>query len=235
MRINKFISESGICSRRKAEEYIKEGRVQINGYTVSSLSKLINPDKDKVTVDGELIKPEKRVYFLMNKPAGYITTTEDEQGRKTVLDLLMKVREKVFPVGRLDYNTTGVLILTNDGDFANAILHPSKKIRREYTVKIHRPLTSEDEAQMMKGYTIEGKRGKFVAMKTLNKERTSVSVVSEEGRNHFVKLMFKARGYFVEKLHRSKFGPFDVKRMPEGAYRIVSEEEIKEFYCEYRK
>lgn len=235
MRINKFISESGICSRRKAEEYIREGRVQINGYTVNTLSKLINPDKDKVTVDGELIKPQKRVYFLMHKPSGFITSTEDEEGRKTVIDLLINVREKVFPVGRLDYNTTGILLLTNDGDFANAILHPSKKIQREYTVKLHRGLTLEDENQMVRGYTIEGKRGKFVSIKSLNKDRTSVSVVSEEGRNHFVKLMFKARGYFVEKLHRSRFGPFDVKRMPEGSYRIVTEQEIKEFYREYRK
>lgn len=234
IRLNKFLSDCGIASRRKTEEFILQGRVSVNGKTITTLASVINPLKDKVALDGELIKPKKLLYFLLNKPKGYITSTNDEKGRKTVVELI-DTKENIFPIGRLDYNTTGVLLLTNDGDFSNFLAHPSSKIPREYEAKLNKPLKLEDEPKFLKGFYIDGKKGKFVSIEIHKKDPTTVKVVTVEGRNHFVKRMFAAAGYFVNALDRKNYGHFSHKNIPVGAYRIVSESEITEVYKEYGK
>lgn len=143
-RLNKFIADSGITSRRKAEELILQGRVTVNNKTITKLAFNIDVESDEVTVDGEKIKPADHVYFLLNKPKGVVTTTDDEKHRMTVTDLI-KSKQKIFPIGRLDYNTTGVLILTNDGEFAQKLIHPKNNIIREYEVKLDKELEAEHE------------------------------------------------------------------------------------------
>ena len=158
-RLNKFLSESGVASRRKSEEFILEGRVTVNGKTVTELSFIVDEENDIVKVDGERLKPEKKVYFVLNKPKGYVTTTDDDKNRKTVTELV-KSNQKIFPVGRLDYDTTGVLILTNDGDFTNFITHPSNRVPREYYVTLNKELREEDRQKLMKGITLDRRKSK---------------------------------------------------------------------------
>ncbi len=233
IRLNKFISECGIASRRKSENLILEGRIAVNGKIVNQLSFVVEPEKDIVTLDGEILKPEKKVYILLNKPKGYVTTTNDEKNRKKVTDLI-KTKYKLFPVGRLDYNTTGLLILTNDGDFANFLTHPKNKIQREYKVTLNRDLEIRDKEKLLKGILLDDKKSKFEEIKFLKKgDYKNLSVITVEGRNHFVKRMFSALGYFVYKLKRIRFGPFVLKNIPSGAYRILNESEIKQVYETY--
>jgi len=234
LRLNKFIADSGICSRRKAEEYILQGRIEVNGQTVIELGFKIDPETDKVSLDGEFIKIKQHIYLLLNKPKGVVTTTSDEKNRRTVLDLI-NIREKIFPVGRLDYNTTGVLLLTNDGDFSYYLTHPKNKIEREYSVKLDRPLNPEDTAKLKKGVFIDGVRGKFIDVIFPNeKSQKFVQVISQEGRNHFVKNMFRTLGYTVTGLHRNRYG-FFTDDIPVGAYRFLTDEEISNVKKNYEK
>lgn len=225
VRLNRYISESGITSRRKAEDFILEGRVSINNKIVTDLSFKVIPGKDVVCLDGEKINPKRHLYFLLNKPKGVVTTTNDEKKRKTVIDIL-KTRERVFPVGRLDYNTTGVLLLTNDGDFSNFLMHPKNSVPREYEVKLDKPLSEEDKARLLKGIYINGKKGIFnKAFFPKNKDKKFVIVTTVEGRNHFVKNMFKALNYTVITLNRKTFAGITAD-IPLGAYRELTQTEI---------
>ena len=232
IRLNKYIAESGLCSRRNAEKYILEGRVTINNKTVTDLSYKINEENDEVFVDGEKIKPKRHIYILLNKPKGVITSTKDEKNRKTVVDLV-KTNEKIYPVGRLDYNTTGVLLLTNDGDFSNLLTHPKHKIRKTYTVQLNKPLVNEDENKLLKGVYINRRKGIFIKINFPNiKKKTLVEVTVVEGRNHFIKDMFSTLGYNVVELDRKYFGQFEAD-IPLGKYRVISNEEIKSVYKNY--
>jgi 23S rRNA pseudouridine2605 synthase len=234
IRLNKFIAESGICSRRKADELILQERIQVNSKTVSDLGSKIDPDVDKVSYDGETINIIKHVYVLMNKPKGVVTTTADEKNRRTVVDLVA-IKEKVFPVGRLDYNTTGVLLLTNDGDFAYYLTHPKNKVRREYSVNLDRSLSKEDAEKMKKGVFIDGVRGKFISVVYPNENSGKfVVVTTEEGRNHFVKNMFQTLGYTVTGLNRDRFGDFTAD-IPTGSFRILTDIEVNRVKEKYEK
>jgi 23S rRNA pseudouridine2605 synthase len=226
MRINRFLAECGIASRRKAEELVLQRRIVVNGKTVSTLAFNINIDKDKVFVDGEPVRSRKHVYFLLHKPKGYVSTTNDEKKRPTVVSLI-KTNEKIFPVGRLDYNTTGVLVLTNDGDFAQLLSHPSNNIPREYEVKLDKPLKEKDEEKLLRSVFVEGVRGKFSSIKYPANSLKNPTVITHEGRNHFVKNMFAALGYRVIGLHRKSFGNITLINLPEGAYRQLTPNEIK--------
>ncbi|HKI78676.1 MAG TPA: pseudouridine synthase [Ignavibacteriaceae bacterium] len=226
IRLNKFIADSGITSRRKSEELILQGRISVNNKIIKQLSFKVDPENDEVFFDGEKIAPKKHLYFLLNKPKGVVTTTSDEKNRMTVIDIINS-KEKIFPVGRLDYNTTGVLILTNDGDFSNLLTHPSNHVPRTYQVTIDRDLEPEDEKKLLKGVFIDGVRGKFKSLKfTKVSSKKGIEVVTVEGRNHFVKNMFKALGYTVTSLNRSVFGNFEVD-IPVGTYRPILKNEIK--------
>lgn len=227
VRLNKYISQCGIASRRKADLLIEEGRISVNGKTVTSLGYQVDTQKDLVKFDGEKVKSEKLVYFLLNKPKGVITSTSDEKNRKTVVDLI-NTKNSIFPVGRLDYNTTGVLLLTNDGDFANKLTHPSNKFIREYEVILSDEITLEVEQKLLRGIILDGRKSRFININFPKKEkRDFVQVSTEEGRNHFVKKMFDIVGLNVNKLDRIKFGEFTSAGLKRGEYRQLTSREIK--------
>ncbi|HEX3072011.1 MAG TPA: pseudouridine synthase [Ignavibacteriales bacterium] len=226
MRLNKFLAECGVSSRRKAEEFVLQGRVDINGKTVKDLGVEVEPDSDKVFLDGERLRIPEKVYYLLNKPKKFVTTVSDDKGRPTVVELIRESK-KIFPVGRLDYDTTGVLILTNDGDFANLLMHPKHKVPRIYKTVIDRALEEEDRLKMLKGLFIDGKKGKFIDI-TFPKENNKriADVTAEEGRNRFVKNMFGALRYNVLDLHRISYAGITLDNLPIGAYRKLTKEEV---------
>jgi 23S rRNA pseudouridine2605 synthase len=235
MRLNRYLAECGIASRRKSEELIKEGRVSVNKKIIRELSVVINPDSDIIALDGEKIKVQKKVYFLLNKPKGIITSTADEKGRQTVINLI-NTNHKIFPVGRLDFNTTGVLILTNDGEFSNFVTHPRNKVPREYKVVLDKELTEESRLKLLKGIMLDGRQSRFEEISFPGKGvKTKVVVTTVEGRNHFVKNMFSLLGYFVKQLERTSFGFLNVKGIPAGSYRLLSYPEIKKIYDTFGK
>jgi len=226
MRLNKFIAECGIASRRKAEEFIVQGRVDVNNKTITSLSFNVNPDSDEIRIDGEKIRFQRHVYYVLNKPKGVVTTTSDEKSRPIVTELI-KSNVKIYPIGRLDINTTGVILLTNDGEFANKLIHPRNNIIREYKVVLNRELNLQDEQQLIKGVLIDDKRGKFESINFIKKSsRKAVLVSCTEGRNHFVKKMFSSLKYDVVSLHRKSFAGI-TDDIPVGSYRKLRDEEIK--------
>ncbi len=227
MRLNKFIAECGIASRRNADLFIKEGRISVNDKTTDLLSVQIDPDKDVVRFDGEIIKLKRFVYYMLNKPKGVISSTKDEKKRKTVLDFI-KQKDKIFPVGRLDYNSKGLILLTNDGNFANLITHPKNKIKKIYKVKLNRPLLESDIKTFLRGVYLKGKKGVFIDLSYDKKNNKIVYVTVEEGRNHFVKIMFGALNYNVLELTRIKIGNLKLD-IPSGSYRKLSPDEIDQF------
>ncbi len=232
IRINKYLAMSGVSSRRKAEEYILDGRVDVNGQTVVNLSFMVDPDLDEVLLDGEALRSEDKVYILLNKPSGFITTVSDDKNRPTVLDLV-KSGKRIFPVGRLDYDTTGVLLLSNDGDFANVMLHPSNKVLRTYGVKLDKPFDHTHLESLLKGISLDGVKGKFSSVVVDRKNPKVLTVQCTEGRNLFVKRMFRKLGYFVDKLNRSEFAGFTVDGLKPGAWRFISRQEIKDALAKY--
>jgi 23S rRNA pseudouridine2605 synthase len=234
MRLNKFIAESGITSRRKAEELIIQSRITVNSRTVTNLAHKIDPQKDEIMLDGEILTIRKHLYYLMNKPAGVVTTTSDEKKRKTVLDLV-RTGERIYPVGRLDYNTTGVLFLTNDGDFSQLLTHPGNKIPREYDVKLDKSLNRDDSEKLLKGIYIKGVKGRFIKIsKSVKNDFNQVRVKAVEGRNHFVKNMFGALGYKVIALNRVSYAGIRAD-IGKGEYRKLTDKEIKEIKNKYGK
>jgi 23S rRNA pseudouridine2605 synthase len=232
VRINKFLADSGISSRRKSEEYILQGRVAVNDKIVIEFSHKVDIEKDIVTLDGEKIKPKKNIYILLNKPKGYITTVSDDRNRRTVMDLV-KSKERIYPVGRLDYDTTGLLFLTNDGELSQLLTHPGNKVPREYEVKLDRPLDENDRLKLLQGVLLEGKKGKFIKITfPWQKDKEIVSVVCEEGRNRFVKRMFRKLDYTVLELNRLSFAGIMLD-VPPGKSRNLTFNEIKELKEKY--
>ena len=185
MRLNKYIASSGIASRRNSEELIKQGRVSINSEIVMDLASNVDPDKDLVEIDGEKISLKKFLYFLLNKPKGFITSTKDEKSRPVVIELI-KTNEKIFPVGRLDYNTTGVLILTNDGDFSNLLTHPRNKVPKVYHAIIDRPLSPEDQVKLTKNLILKDGKGRFEKVTFVKKHGCTIQDLSLIGMGSVV-------------------------------------------------
>lgn len=225
-RLNKFLSECGIGSRRKVEKFIKEGRIEVNNKIAMGFSIMVDSETDVVKFDGEVLRREKKVYYLLYKPKGFITSLKDEKNRKLVAELV-KTNHRIFPVGRLDYNTTGVLILTNDGEFSNYFLHPSNRIVREYVVSLDKPLEEKDRNKLISGIFLDGKKSIFLDLKYLKKNQRIIKATTNEGRNHFVKRMFQQLEYKVVDLERIRFGPFDLRGLKIGEYRIILETEIR--------
>jgi len=230
-RINRFLAECGISSRRKSEELVKNGRVSVNDNIILDLNVRVEPS-DIVKLDGERIKPKKKLYFIFNKPKGVITSVSDDRNRKTVIDLI-KLKQKIFPVGRLDYNTTGLLFLTNDGEFSQLLSHPGNKVPREYEVKLHLDLKDGDKFQLQKGVYLDGKKGRFIKIIfPFPKDKKFVKISCEEGRNRFVKKMFGTLGYKVKSLNRISYAGIKLD-VPIGKYRKLTQSEmqiIKENY-----
>ena len=232
-RLQKVIAQSGIASRRKAEELIINGKVKVNDQVVTELGTKVS-DKDKIMVNNEPISKEVKEYYILNKPRGVLTTTKDEYSRKTVIDLI-PTNARIYPVGRLDYDTTGLLLLTNDGEFANILMHPKSNIEKVYIAKIKGILKKEAVAALKSGVEIDDGiivKAQRVKLKKVDlKTNTCMVQISIcEGKNHQVKKMFSKVGLEVLKLKREKEGFFDLKNLQSGEYRKLTPKEIKKVY-----
>lgn len=231
-RLQKFIANQGICSRRKAEEYITSGRIKVNGNVIMELGTKIDPNKDIVEVDGKKISniAGKKVYILLNKPIGYVTTTRDQFNRNTVLDLV-NIKEKVLPVGRLDMYTSGAIILSNDGDFIYKITHPKYEVEKTYNVTLKGQVTDEEIEQLKNGVQIEnyvtGKAKVKILRIDKEKDLSRVEIIIHEGKNREVRKMCEAIGRKVLALHRTKIGNISVKDLRLGTWRYLKPNEIK--------
>ncbi|MFV0249862.1 MAG: pseudouridine synthase [Bacilli bacterium] len=237
-RLQKVISNSGYTSRRKAEELIAKGLVTVNGETVFEQGTKVS-DKDIVEVEGNVLtNKEAKVYFLLYKPRGVITSTKDDKNRKTVVDLI-PTQTRIYPVGRLDYDTTGALILTNDGDLANLLMHPSSKLDKMYIAKVKGLIGKREINILERGVIIDGKKTSKakVRIKKYDKKTDSsiVELIIHEGRNHQVKKMFEALGYSVVKLKREMISFLDLSGLNSGEYRSLTPKEIKKLYNEVTK
>ena len=231
-RLQKVIAGSGFCSRRKAEEYIGSGKVKVNGEVVTMMGIKVSPS-DQITVCGRDLKKEEKEYVLLYKPRGVITSASDEKGRKTVLDLI-ESSNRLYPVGRLDYDTSGLLLLTNDGELTNLLIHPRNKIPKVYIAKIEGCVIPDKVRSLCKGVIIDGKKtGKCkVRIKKIDKRKNSslIELTIYEGRNHQVKKMFEAIGYNVIKLKRESFAGLTLDGLTSGKYRHLSIKEVKRLY-----
>lgn len=232
-RLQKVIANLGYCSRRKAEEFIKAGKVTVNGVKVVELGTKVGKS-DVIEVEGiTLDRNYNYEYYLLNKPRGVITASSDDKGRKTVVDLI-DTTTRIYPVGRLDYDTTGVLLLTNDGEFANGLMHPANEIDKVYIAKVEGILTGYDVKRLKSGIVIDGYKTSKCHVKVKNidkkKNRCIVEIVIHEGRNHQVKKMIEAVGKKVIKLKREKFGFLTTNGLKAGDYRRLSNKEIAVLY-----
>ena len=230
-RLQKYLAECGIASRRKCEEYILQGKVQVNGKTITELGVKVNPEKDKITFESKNVKQEERkVYILLNKPIGYVTTSDEQFGRDKVLDLV-KVRERVVPVGRLDMYTSGALILTNDGDFVYKVTHPKHEITKTYTVTVKGIIKNEEVEQLRKGVKIDDYTTRPAKVKILKtdeeKDISRLEITIHEGKNRQVRRMCESVGRRVIALHRSKIGNIGVKDIELGKWRYLKDFEVK--------
>lgn len=230
MPLNKYLAHSGVSSRRDAAELVKNGKVQVNGKQVLEPGFKVTP-KDEVKVDGKRVHPTKDlVYILLNKPKDYITTTDDPQGRKTVLDLIRQAtQERVFPVGRLDRNTSGVLLLTNDGDLSQKLTHPSNEIKKVYAVTLDRPLEKEDVEKIANGIPLDDGLAKVDAVGFTDPgDRRQVGVELHSGRNRIVRRIFEALNYDVRNLDRVVFAGLTKKNVTRGKWRFLTEREVRD-------
>src|SRR5918992_1696627 len=232
IRLQKILSQAGVSSRRAAEKLMAEGRVSVNGKTIFELGTKADPATDDIRVDGRRIKSAERPrYILLNKPRGYVTTRSDEKRRKTVIDLLKGVREYVYPVGRLDYDTEGLLLLTNDGDLAAALTHPRHGVERTYEARVAGMPDDRALEKLRKGVPLDGRRTLPAHVILLNSGRRDVDgvllITIKEGRNRQVRRMLDAVGHPVSRLKRTKIGPIGDRKLPAGAWRDLSAEEIR--------
>ena len=236
-RLQKIIANSGYCSRRKAEELILQGKVKLNGKVVKELGIKANYN-DQITIGNKAIKEEQKVYYLLNKPRGIITSSSDEKGRKTVVDLI-DTDKRIYPIGRLDYDTTGILLLTNDGKLANLIMHPKNEIDKVYVVKIKGFVSKEKLKELERGVVIDGfktSKAKTKLKRYDKKSNTSlVEIIIHEGHNHQVKKMFESIGFNVLKLKRERIAFLDLTGLKSGEYRMLNIKEVKKLYSEVKQ
>lgn len=228
IRLQKVIADSGVASRRKAEELIAQGRVTVNGAVVCEMGVKINPERDHVKVDGRHIKPAPpQTFIMLNKPKNIMSTMSDPGGRSTVADLLGGIRMRVFPVGRLDFDSEGLMLLTNDGDIAQALLHPRHHVPKTYLIKVKGMLDAEDIQALEKGVMLDDGKTAPAVVKKVGKavENSWLEITIYEGRKHQVKRMLEAIGHPVWKLKRIKFGPLMLGDLPIGQYRYLTDRE----------
>ena len=235
VRLQKFLAEAGIASRRKCEELIQSGKVMVNGKVVETLGTKINPKEDKVTYNGKIVENSlQKTYILLNKPIGYVTTAKDQFKRDTVLDLI-KINKRIVPCGRLDMYTSGALILTDDGDFVYKITHPKHEIEKTYTVTIKGIVTNEEVQKLRQGVEIDDNGEKYITKKAnvrilktdIEKDISRLEIVIHEGKNRQVRKMCEAVGRKVLALHRSKIGNIGVKDLKIGTWRYLKKNEIE--------
>ncbi len=229
-RLQKILSQAGVASRRKAEDLIKEGRVTVNGEVVTELGSKADFETDHVKVDGRLLHaPKRHIYLAMNKPKGCVTTVSDPEGRETVMHLLRGVRERVFPVGRLDYQSEGLLLFTNDGDFAHKLTAPASHVTKTYVVKVNSAMTDEQERAFREGVSVHGRRTSPAEIKVVKTGANPwYEVKITEGRQNQIRLMFAYFGKLVEKLRRVKISFLELD-VPPGKYRSLTAQEVEHF------
>ncbi|QPC46739.1 pseudouridine synthase [Mangrovibacillus cuniculi] len=233
-RLQKVIAHAGIASRRKAEELIQNGAVKVNGKVIRELGVKVT-DTDRIEVNGVQIETEEKVYFLMYKPAGVLSAATDDKGRKTVVDLLPEIKERIYPVGRLDYQTTGLLLLTNDGEFANKLMHPKFEIPKTYIARVKGIPTRESLRMLEKGIKLEDGKTAPAKLKFLSgekdKDKAIIQITIHEGRNRQVRRMFEAIGHPVQKLKREQFGFLTLGFLKAGETRELSPHEVKQLHA----
>ncbi|MCL4850066.1 MAG: rRNA pseudouridine synthase [Bryobacteraceae bacterium] len=230
-RLQKIISRAGIASRRKAEELISAGSVTVNGVTVTELGSKANVERDSIKVNGRLLRPPSRLLYLaLYKPDNCVTTVSDPQGRRTVMDLLRGVKERVYPVGRLDYHSEGLLLLTNDGDFANGITSAKSQVPKTYVVKVNGQLSLAQEEQFRTGIPLRGKRTAPAGLKLIRPGQNPwYEVRLIEGRQNQIREMFKHLGFLVEKLRRIRIGFLELGSLQPGEFRMLTPAEVARF------
>lgn len=229
MRLQKYIADCGVASRRGAEKIIESGRVYVNGELVDYMGCEINPDTDVVELDGKVINPEtKKYYIMLNKPKNYVTTVKDDLDRPTVMELVRDINARIYPVGRLDFDTTGLLILTNDGDFANMITHPAHEINKVYIARVDKPLDDSQLTLLRTGIEIDGAKTASAKAENIKnpKRGFEVKITIHEGKNRQVRKMLESVGSMVYSLKRISVGSLTLGNLPEGRWRKISEAEI---------
>ena len=236
-RLQKYLANAGIASRRKCEELILEGKIKINGKVVTELGTKINPEKDKIEYNNKIIKQEnEKVYILLNKPIGFVTTTKDQFNRSTVLDLVKGIKERIVPVGRLDMYTSGALILSNDGEFINKVTHPSKEKKKTYNVTINGKISKDEVEQLENGVKIIDNGKEYTTQKAKvkilkideEKNLSRIQITIHEGKNREVRKMCNSIDKKVLALHRSKIEAISVNNLELGKWRYLTEKEIKQ-------
>lgn len=227
VRLNKFISNAGITARRKADELIFTGRVTVNMQTVTEPGTKINPEKDTVKVDGEKVKPQSElIYVVLFKPRGYVTTTHDDKNRPTVMDLI-GLNTRLYPIGRLDYDTDGVLLLTNDGEFANMMMHPRHKVFKTYFAKLDKPIEEPDIKKLREGIIIDGKPTSRAKVRVIpNTDDMNIWISIHEGRNRQVRRMLESIGFTVQRLKRVEYARIGLEGLKPGEWRYLTPEEL---------
>jgi 23S rRNA pseudouridine2605 synthase len=228
MKLNAYVSHAGVCSRRKAVVLIKEGAVTVNGHVAVDPAYDVK-DNDKIMVQGKRIKAEQKIYIMLNKPKGYVTTASDELGRQTVLDLLGDaVKERLYPIGRLDRDTTGLLLLTNDGDLAHKLAHPSYEIAKSYQVTLDKDLTEDSVSRIKRGVYLEDGKARVDELSFCSpRTRLAFRVVLHSGKKRIIRRLFEALGYTVKILERVVYAGIPLKGLAKGQWRYLSKAEVK--------
>ena len=225
IRLNKFIAQSGLCSRREADTLILKGQVSVNGKTIKKMGIIIKKT-DKVKVDNKKISPEKKIYILLNKPKDYITTNKDTHNRKIVIDLIKNVKERIFSIGRLDRKTTGLLLLTNDGELSKKLTHPSHKIKKIYSLQINKPITKNDFNKLKEGIEIDNEKIHINKINILN-NRKELGIEIHMGKNRIIRKLFESLDYKIIKLDRVMFGPLTKRNLPRGKWKFLDQKELR--------
>lgn len=231
-RLQKILARAGICSRRKAEEYIGDGRVAVDGKVVTQPGLKVDPELVSITVDGRPVQGEEKIYILLNKPPGYVTTMSDPQGRPIVTDLLPGVKHRVFPVGRLDLESEGALILTNDGALANRILHPSFEVNKTYKATV-RGIPGKGKLQRLaRGIMLDGRKTWPAQLRVLHRKKgeATIEVIIHEGKKRQVRKMFQAIGHPVLRLQRTAYGGLKLGSLEQGKYRFLTLIDLKKIF-----
>ncbi len=247
MRLQKFLAACGVASRRGAEELIKQGKVQVNGETVTEMGVQIDEDRDKVTYNGQPVEMEKKmVYILLNKPVGYVTTVSDDKGRNTVMDLVADIPVRIYPVGRLDYDTEGLLLMTNDGDLTYKVTHPKNQVEKTYEAEVTGNITMNTLIQLRNGVMLDGVKTRPAKVEVIGATQfgTKLEITIHEGKNRQVRRMFEAVGCIVKRLKRTREAGLILGHVPLGHWRRLTESEVnmlkklgtgKKSSAEYRK